>query len=305
VRFLFCSLIVFTAALVSCNKTDAPGIEVDAKLKGYILPKSKVLAGVDLDKIKLTDFFKRHQSQLDLPRFNQLPQEIGMDPRRDLSSFLFAWNGSDALVMTRGTYSPDQLEKRLSSLGVAEKYNKFTLYGDGKRDVVFLPKGVALIGSAPLLKKAMNDDATGSGEIPEDLQLQLAHLGKGAQVWEVSSGVIPLEGLPLRSDTTSLLANIAGYINGTAVGVTLGTGVLLDARISCISEEGSTRVHDAFRGLIGFARLSTRDNEMDQLKIWDSIKVDKQAKEVHVTADLPADVADKVIAFLPSIAKRN
>jgi hypothetical protein len=305
VRLYICSFIVLAVALVSCNRNNSAGVEVDSKLRGYILPKSKVLAGVDLDKIKQTDFFKRHQTQLALPQLNELPQEIGMDPRRDLSTFLFAWNGTDAIVMTRGNYSSDQLEKRLSSMGQAEKYNKFTLYGDGKRDVVFLPKGIALVGSAPLLKKAMNDDATGSGEIPEDLQPQLAHVPKTAQVWEVSSGVIPLAGMPIRNDTASLLSNIAGYIDGSAVGITLTTGVALDAHISCISEEGATRVHDALLGVIGFARLSTRDNELDQLKIWDSIKVDKQAKEVHVTADLPAELADKVIALMPSVLKRN
>jgi hypothetical protein len=203
--------------------------------------------------------------------------------------------------MTRGTYSSDQLEKRLGSIAKTEKFSKFTLYGDGKRDVVFLPKGIALVGSAPMLKTAVNEEGS---EIPEDLQMQLARLPRNSQVWEVSSGIISPEQLSLRSDTASLLSNISGYINGTALGVTLGTGVVLDARISCISEEGSKRVNDALRGLIGLARLSTKDNEMDQLKIWDSIKVEKQAREVHLTADLPAAIADKAIDILRASTSR-
>jgi len=293
-------LVVSVLALFSCSRTSTPGIEVDAKLNPYILPNSKFVAGVDLDKIKQTDFFKRHQSQLDFPQLNQLPQEIGMDPRRDLSSFLMAWNGTDTLFLTRGTYSSDVLEKRLSSLAKTEKDGKLTFYGDGKRDVVFLPKGIALIGSAPLLKSAVKEN----GAVSEDLQMQLARLPKSAQVWEASSGIISPEQLAVRSDTASLLSNISGYINGTALGITLGEGVALDAHISCISEEGSTRVHDALRGLIGLARLSTKDNELDQLKIWDSIKVDKQAKEVHITADLPAALADKTIGVLKASISR-
>jgi hypothetical protein len=298
------SLAILILALVSCGKSHGPGVEVDSRLKAYILPNSKILAGVDLDKLKQSDFFKRHQAELNLPQLNQLPQEIGMDPRRDLSSFLMAWNGTAPLFMTRGTYSSGQLEKRLNSLGKVEKYNRLNIYGDGKRDVVFLPSGIALIASAPLLKTALNNGASGGGEMSEDLQAQLARLAKGTQLWEVSSGVISPQQLSLRSDTASLLSNVSSYINATAAGVTLGSGVQLDAHISCISDEGATRVHDALRGIIGFARLSTRDNQMDQLRIWDAIKVDKQGKEVHVTADWPADLADKVLNMLPSVAGR-
>ncbi len=294
-------LLVLVLALVACNKTGGPGVQVDAKLKGYILPKSQFLAAVDLDQIKQTDFFKRHQSQLDVPQINQLSQEIGMDPRRDLSSFLMDWNGKDLLYLTRGSYSPNQLEKRLTGVAKIEKFGKYTLYGAGEHDVVFLPKGIALAGSPALVKTAINQEGA---EIPEDLQMQLARVPKTSQIWEVSTGIISPEQLSLRSDTASLLSNISGYINGTSLGLTLGTGIILDARIECISEEGSTRVHDALRGLIGLARLSTKDNQLDQLKIWDSIKVDKQSKEVHVTADLPAALADKAIDLFTASTSR-
>jgi hypothetical protein len=294
-------LLIAVLTLAACDRPGTPGIQVDAKLKPYILPRSQFLAGVELDKIRETAFFKRHQAQLDLPQLNQLPQEIGMDPRRDLSSFMMSWNGTSTLFMTRGTYSSDLLEKRLSGLAKTETYGPFKLYGDGQRDVVFLPKGIALIASAPLLKTAVKQQ---DGAIPEDLQMQLSRLPKSAQVWEASSGIISPEQLAVRSDTASLLSNISGYINGTALGITLSEGLAVDARISCVSEEGSTRVHDALRGLIGLARLSTKDNELDQLKIWDSIKVDKQAKEVHVTAELPAALADKAIDILRASTSR-
>ncbi len=306
-RFLNCTaaaIVVLTCASVSCDRINVAGVQVDSRFKGYIPPQSKVLAGVDFDKLKQTDFYKRHQTQFDIPQLNQLPAEIGMDPRKDVSSLLVAWTGTDFLSMARGTYSPEQLERRLSGVTQAEKYKDLTLYGDGKRDVVFLPKGVALVGSAVLLKAAVNDYAAGSRGISEDLEMRMARLDKSAQIWEVSSGVIPLENITARSDMASALSNITGYVNGTAVSVTVSGGVNLDVKISCISDEGSQRVHDALRGVIGFARLSTRDDQLDQLKIWDSIHVDKQAKEVHVTADLPADLTDKVLNLLPALTRR-
>ena len=99
------------------------------------------------------------------------------------------------------------------------------------------------------------------------------------------------------------LSNISDYINAMAVGVTLTSGGALDAHLSCISEEGSQRVHDALRGVIGLARLSTKDNQLDQLKVWDSIKVDKQGKDVHITAEFTPELADKVMATIPALTR--
>ncbi len=297
---LFAALLL---ALAACNSSRVVGLQVDSQLKGFILPRAIVLAGVNLDKIKQTDFFKRHQSQLNLPQLDVLPQQLGMDPRRDLSSLLLAWDGNAAFIMTRGSYAPDPLQKRLSSLTASEKYNQYTLFGDGQRDIVLLPKGVALLGSSLQIKKAINDKAAGTGGVPEGMQLQLTRLNSNAQVWEVSDGIISASQLSLRSDMTSALSNIAGYINASAIGVTFDSGAALNADISCISEEGSQRVNDALRGVIGLARLSTRDDQLDQLRIWDAIKVEKQGKQVHVSANLSPDLADKLVNLLPALAK--
>lgn len=306
-RLSFCSLTavcLLSITLVSCSRKSANGVEVDSALKGYILPKSKVLAGVDLNNLKQTEFYRRHQSQLEIPQLNRFAEQIGIDPRRDLSSFLLSWDGTDVLAMTRGTFDPSKLEKRLSANMQQEKYNKLTLFGDGKQDVVFLPMGIALAGPAPKIKGVIADKATGSGGVSEDLQIQLARLNQGSQAWLISSGVIPLAQLSVGSNAASMLSNIADYINATAVGIKMDAGVSLDAHISCISEEGAQRVHDALRGVIGLARLSTKDNQLEQLKIWDSIHVDQQGKEVHITVELTPELADKLITALPSVTNR-
>jgi hypothetical protein len=280
-------------------------MEVDSRLKGYIPPKTQALIGVNVDKIRQSDFYKRHAAQLSFPQLNEFSQQLGMDPRRDLSSFLVAWNGVDTLAMSRGTFDSAQLAKRLQSAHMtSESYDKATLYGDGRNDLALLPKGIAIGGSALLLKKTLDQDATGGGGIPEDLQLQLARINSGAQAWSVTSGVISLDKLAMRGDTAINLSNISDYISATAVGLTLGSGLALDAHVTCISEEGSQRVNDALRGVIGLARLSTPDSQLDQLKLWDSIHVTKQGKEVHITSELTPELADKLLTIIPSLERR-
>jgi hypothetical protein len=47
--------------------------------------------------------------------------------------------------------------------------------------------------------------------------------------------------------------------------------------------------------MIGFARLSTKDNQPDLLRAYDAVKVNKNNQIVQVRADLEPEVADKLI----------
>lgn len=81
------------------------------------------------------------------------------------------------------------------------------------------------------------------------------------------------------------------------------SGSHFKAEISCTSAEGAQRVHDALRGLIGLARLSTNDSELDLLRMWDAISVDQDQQVIRIHADLPEDLTDKLLAHLPSLRR--
>ncbi len=291
--------------LTSCQRNGGPGMEVDPKLKGFIPAKSKALIGINIDKLKQTEFYKRHEARLAIPQLNEFSQQIGMDPRHDLSSFLLAWDGTGELAASRGTFDADQLEKRLQSRSTPHQtYNKAVLYGDSTNGFALLPKSFALAGTTTLIKSALDENSSGGGGVPDVLQLQLARVNKDAQIWAVTSEVISLSKLGMRSDMASNLSNIADYIRATATGITFGSGMALDAHLTCTSEEGAQRVNDALRGVIGLARLSTPDGQLDQLHIWDSIHVVKQGMEVHVTSELTPELADRVLSLGQSMSRR-
>jgi hypothetical protein len=76
----------------------------------------------------------------------------------------------------------------------------------------------------------------------------------------------------------------------------------VQADIICVSNEGAQRVHDALRGVIGLSRLSINESRLDMLRLWDAVHIDKDQQVVHVRVDLPADLADKLLAELPKLA---
>jgi hypothetical protein len=202
-----------------------------------------------------------------------MQERIGLDPARDLNEIVLAWDGQQILTIAHGSFKSPS--------------------GGNQEGIVFLPKGIALAGSSDEIKRSI----AGPGGVPDDLKARLHGVLPNAQLWAASYGVLPLSNIPIRSDTQSILSNLVDYINGTTLGIALDSGAHVKLDIACISPQGAQRVNDALRGLIGFARLNTPDNQMDMLHLWDAIKVEKNASGVIVHADLTADLADKLFAF--------
>jgi hypothetical protein len=63
-------------------------------------------------------------------------------------------------------------------------------------------------------------------------------------------------------------------------------------------------VHDALRGLVGLARLSTNTSEMDLLRLWDAVNVNQDQDMVRIRADLSPDLTEKLFTYLPQMKSR-
>jgi hypothetical protein len=151
------------------------------------------------------------------------------------------------------------------------------------------------------LRDVIDARGTSDAGIPEELKQRLETIPKDDQIWAVSRGGLPLVGIPLRSDIDSALSNIVGFVNGTAMGVGIDTGIHVLADLTCISDQGAQRVRDALRGSLGLARLTTRDNQLELLRLYDSIHVDQENSAIHVRADLAPDLANTLLAYIPQM----
>jgi hypothetical protein len=78
----------------------------------------------------------------------------------------------------------------------------------------------------------------------------------------------------------------------------------LHADLRCISPEDARQVHDALRGGIGLARLTTKDNQLELLKLYDAIHVSYEQQTVHVRADLSAQLADQLLGLMSGFDRR-
>ena len=300
-KALVCAALLMIAG---CGKKIETGISVDPAFPTLVPPNTTILAGVQLDKIKAAPLYKRYGAEIDIARLNEFSQRSGLDPLQDIASVLVASDGAQSIAMARGHFSPDQLKAKLTGGGASRTiYKKYTLIGGERDAVVFINPGLAVAGPARDLRTALDSRDRSEAGIPPNLQARLKSLPKDDQIYVVSSAGIPVSAFPARSDVQSSLSNITGFINGLTAGLAVDDRVRLSAEIDCISDAGAKRVNDALRGAIGLARLATRDNQLDLLRLYDPIHVDQEQSVVRIHADVAGDLVAKLIQAFPQLRR--
>lgn len=297
-------LLCLTALLLlgSCEKSVPVGVKVDSRLASYVPSTSTLLAGVDVDSLTKSPFYKRHENQLNIQAIQGISEQIGVDPRRDLSNVLIAWSSRSPLILASGRFSADKIQPHLLSLGgKRSEYRSQTLIGTGDQVIFFPKKNVAIGGPEQDVRAVIDGKNNG---IPHAVIDRLGLVPGTDQAWIVSQG-LPLERFSMRSDVESALSNIVDYVSALNAGIGFDSGAHLQADVLCISQEDARQVHDALRGVIGFARLSTKDDQLGLLKLYDAIRVSYDQQSVHIHADLSPQMADDLIRLMSGMEKRG
>jgi hypothetical protein len=296
--FLFVGL----AVCIGCSRLATKGVTVDSSFEPFVPADTKVLVGVQVAKLRTAPLYSSHKEQLKLPQLQAFSERTGIDPTRDLSEILITWSGKQFLVMARGHFSQEKVGPKLQSLGARRRsYKNYALFGEDRNSVVFIHDGLLLAGSDQALHEAIDGRGRSHEASSVELRRRLESVPKADQLWAVSIGGLPVSGIPMRSEIDSALSNIVGVVNGAAMGIGIDTGIHLLADVSCISDQGAQRVRDALRGGIGLARLTTKDNQLNLLRLYDSVRVDQENALIHVQADLAPDLANELLAYIPQL----
>jgi ribosomal protein S13 len=299
--FLFAGL----ATALSCSRLATKGVVVDSSFQPFIPPDTKVLASAQIAKLEATPLYNSHKEQFNLAQLQAFSERTGLDPTRDLSEILFAWDGKQSLLMARGHFSPSKVGPKLESLGARRRsYKNYTLFGDDRNSLLFIRDGFAIAGAYQSLRDLIDGRDKSHRGIPGELQQRLEVIPKADQIWAVSRGGLPVSGIPMRSEVDSALSNISGIVSSTAMGIGIDTGIHLEADLTCVSEQAAQRVRDALRGGIGLARLTTKDNQLGLLRLYDSVHVDQENSVIHVRSDLPPDLANQLLSYIPQVTNR-
>jgi hypothetical protein len=288
-------LLLAGLALISCQPKQSASLHVSPALEALVPADTTVILGVNLASIRDTATYQKLIGRVPLPQLDRFTEETGLDPRKDLSEFLFCSDGKHALLLVRGRFRAADLEARLKSKGAtASMYKNRALFGDERSVITFLNDSTAAAGTAGEIH-ALIDQPSGRG-LPIALRDLLRTVPANDQLYAALTGGLENLNLPLPREGN--LGNVMQALRGVdtaAAGINFSNGIDVLAIVNCQTERDAKFIHDLLRGLIGFGRLRTPDNQPELLKLYDAIQVTQQQMQTKVTANVPQDLADKFL----------
>jgi len=289
----FLPLIAFLV-LAACQPKQSASLHASPSLEALVPADTVVVLGVNLAVIRDTALYQKLLARVPLPQLDSFTQQTGLDPRKDLSEVLLCSNGKSAVLLVRGKFRIADLEARFKSKGVTpSSYKGHSLFGDDRAAVTFLDDSTA-VGGAPAELHALLD-RPGAG-LPVPLRDLLRSLPAGDQVYAALIGGVENLKLPLpREGNLGNIMQALRSVQSASLGLDLSKGLDAVAVVNCNTERDAKFVHDLVRGLVGFGRLNTPDNQPDMLKLYDAIQVTQQQAQTKVTADVPQQLADKFL----------
>src|SRR5208283_319646 len=283
----------------SCHRGSTGGVFIDPAFGPLIPPDTQMLAGIRLEKLRATRLYQEYGSRLNLNALADFKARTGLDPQKDIWEMLVATTPKDALVMVRGRFTVGELEPKLDPLGNHRSaYKGYTLIGDDRYAVVFMNPGVAVAGPAASLRGLLDRRDHPSTKLPAPLAARIAKLANDDQLWLVDEGGLPpLSLFTQREDVQSLMSNLVNYITGATMGIHVDDGVRYSGELDCASADGTKRVHDALKGIIGLARLTTKSDQTDMLRLYDAVEVTQADQAVKIEVRVAPELVGRAVSI--------
>ncbi len=292
------ALVFLCLVLTACQPKQSASLHVSPALEALVPSDTVVALGVNLAAVRDTSVYQKLVTRVPLPQLDTFTRETGLDPRKDLSEMLLCSNGKNALLLVRGKFRPSDIEARFRSRGVTPaNYKGHALFGEnGGADrpvITLLDDSTAAAGTTVAVHALLDQTSAG---LPEGLRDLLRTLPADDQIYAALTGGIENLNLPLpREGNLGNILPALRSVQTATIGMNLSKGLDAIAVVNCNTERDAKFIHDLLRGLVGFGRLNTPDNQPDMLKLYDAIQVTQNQAQTKVTANVPQQLADKFL----------
>lgn len=277
-------LATMVALLAGCGRTGGSRLPISAELLEHVGPGTIAVAGGQIQPLVSAGL---------VPPLKGFVGATGFDPSKDVREFVVTYDGKSAVLLAQGAFREAELRKKLEDAkALGEPHGGKTIWRQGEIGFVLLRPDVAAAGPVTVLKSLV--DAK-SGGMSEGLKKVLEQVPGDAHIWGASMGGIQLP-VPPRSNLANV-DKLLTMVSSVIASANVSSGVRFQAKATGTDAEGAKKVHDALRGALGFARLSTSTNRQDLLKAYDAIDIRQKETHVLVTAYLPQESVDALLGM--------
>jgi hypothetical protein len=252
--FRLTTILLIAALLVAC-RSGGPRAAIDPILASCIPPGTVAVAGVDLEALRKS------------PAFPKLPAAAVsiLDPLKNASYALTAWNGKDLLFVARGDFHEVPAGSTL------------------------LDSHLALSGSPEMLQAATAQHKLATTGEPE-LLAHAESVAGGKTVWVVARGNA---NLPLAGNASNI-NRFLHYTDYTAFTAEIGDRTMIEATGYCRRPDAAARFEESLRAFLSLAAMGyARQPEIAAL--LKSAEVQREGTVVHGTLSAPTDEALRLL----------
>jgi hypothetical protein len=281
----------------------------DPQLLNLVMPDAKVIAGVNVEQAKGTQFgqYVLNQIQTTDGDMQKLITLTGFDPRRDVREVLVANNGTPqsktGLALARGSFDIARITAAATTEGkdvVTETYAGVTILEDTKRThgIAFLDSTTVAAGDLASVKGAI-DRRTNAQPLPAALLVKINQWSTSQDAWGIST--VPVSTFAPAHPTAGTgtqppnpMASAAQNVQEAYGGVKFGTNVVFTGEAVCDTAQNATALGDLVKFMVNLAQMQGgQDPKLQALA--NSVTVTPSGTSLKVTASLPQDVFTQML----------
>ena len=295
---------LLTATLLTASFSGALSA-ADPQLLNLVMPDAKVLAGVNVEQAKGTQFgqFILNQMQTHDSDMQKLVTLTGFDPRRDVRELLVASDGAPqskvGLALATGNFDIAKISALATLHGVVtEQYNGTTILEDPKTQehgIAFLNSTLVIAGDIASVKGAI-DRQKSAQPLSAAVIVKVNQWSNSQDAWGVST-VPPSSLAPAPKGGNTAANPMAGAfqnVQQAAGGVKFGAQVVFSGEATCDTAANASTLSDVIKLLINIAQMQT-GTDATAPALVKSVTVTTNGNVVNTSASLPQDVFQQML----------
>jgi hypothetical protein len=279
----------------------------DPQLLTLVMPDAKVLAGVNVEQAKGTQFgqFVLNQLQTHDTQMQQLVALTGFDPRRDVRELLVASDGvpggKTGLALAKGNFDAAKLTAMAIVQGVVtEVYNGITILKEPKTQqagMAFLDATTVAAGDIASVKGAIDRLKTPQS-LPADVAVKVNQWSNSQDAWGITtvppSSLVPAGAVTGKPGAPNPIMNAGQNVQSAAGGVKFGDNVVFSGEAQCDTAQNAKTLGDVAQMLVNIAQMQA-GQDATAAALIKSVSVTASGTTVRVMASLPQDVFQQML----------
>lgn len=300
--FLALVLVAFIAVKVLVKPSDDDPVKIDPALMVLVPPETQLLMGIRVKEITRTSVYSILRQKKILEPLEEFVARTGINPDKQLYEMLVTFDGQESLVLARAKFNEEAaLEPDIKGPGMQRfEHGGRMFIGNEQFAIAFVNASTGILGTTAYLRKIVDRLNAGELGMPAYFEEQQRHITRANYVWMVTRGLTPemRAYLPAQGNAANLLRLLDG-LRGSRVAVDLRNDIVFRAHADMDSPAAAEQLASALKGLAGLARLTTSNENLDLLKVYDSLETKATEANVDVSIRIGQAQVAKVAESLP------